>query len=129
MMQVYQGIDIVDVSRLKRIMLRNRNFVYDIFTEKEMLYCQSQKNQYMHFAGRFAAKESFVKAIGTGFAGTGIDNLFNEIEVIPSASGKPQLFMRGWAERLAKKRKIHQWSVSISHTADYAVASVILVGK
>jgi holo-[acyl-carrier protein] synthase len=129
MMKILQGIDIVDISKLKRIIQKNSTFISDIFTEKEREYCESRKDPYIHFAGRFAAKESFVKALGTGFSGTGIDHLFQEIEVLPAPSGKPELHLKGWAEKLAKKRRICQWTVSISHASDYAVASVILIGN
>ena len=129
MMKILQGIDIVKISHIKRIAQRNSNFIYDIFTERERSYCQSMKDPYIHYAGRFAAKESFMKAIGTGFAGTGIDSLFQEIEVVTAPSGRPELQVRGWAEKLSKKRKIRQYSVSISHAPDYAIASVILVGN
>ena len=129
MMKILQGIDIVDISKLKRIIQKNKTFISDIFTEKEREYCESRKDPYIHFAGRFAAKESFMKALGTGFSGTGIDHLFQEIEVLPTPSGKPELHVKGWAEKLAKKRRISQWTVSISHASDYAVASVILIGN
>lgn len=113
---------------MKRIIQRNAHFIYEIFTDSERAYCQSMKDPYIHYAGRFAAKESFMKAIGTGFPGTGIDSLFQEIEVVTAPSGKPELRVRGWAEKLSKKRRIRQFSVSISHAPDYAIASVILVG-
>jgi holo-[acyl-carrier protein] synthase len=121
MMKILQGIDIVDIPKLKRIIQKNKTFISDIFTEKEREYCESRKDPYIHFA--------FVKALGTGFSGTGIDHLFQEIEVLPAPSGKPELHIKGWAEKLAKKRKICQWTVSISHASDYAVASVILIGN
>ncbi|MBM4145146.1 MAG: holo-[acyl-carrier-protein] synthase [Nitrospira sp.] len=129
MMKILQGIDIVDISKLKRIIQKNKTFISDIFTEKEREYCESRKDPYIHFAGRFAAKESFMKALGTGFSGIGIDHLFQEIEVLPAPSGKPELHIKGWAEKLAKKRRIRQCTVSISHASDYAVASVILIGN
>ena len=129
MMKIFQGIDIVMISHMKRIILKNSNFIYDIFTEGERTYCQSMRNPFIHYAGRFAAKESFMKAIGTGFSGTGIDSLFQEIEIVAAPSGKPELQISGWAEKLSKKRKIRQCSVSISHSPDYAIASVILVGN
>jgi holo-[acyl-carrier protein] synthase len=127
-MKVLQGIDIIDVSKLEQVMQRNRDFVHDIFTEKERSYCQSRKNPSIHFAGRFAAKESFIKALGTGFSGTGIDHMFQEIEIIPAASGKPMILVRGWAEKCAGRKKIRQWEVSISHASHYAIAAVILIG-
>ena len=127
-MKVRQGIDIVEVSKLKQVMQKNRDFVHDIFTERERSYCESRRDPYLHFAGRFAAKESFIKALGTGFSGTGIDHLFQEIEIIPAASGKPMILIHGWAEKCAGKKKIRQWEVSISHASQYAIAAVILVG-
>lgn len=129
MITIQHGVDLVELSRFKEVFRRNTEFVRDIFTERERAYCESMKDPTLHFAGRFAAKESYAKALGTGFSGTGIDHLFQEIEVISSPSGKPEISVRGWAAKMAKKRKIRQSSVSISHTAHFAVASVILVGE
>jgi holo-[acyl-carrier protein] synthase len=129
MIQIRQGVDIVEISKFKEILLRNSRFVMDIFTEQERAYCESMKSPYLHLAGRFAAKESYMKALGTGISGPGIDSIFQEIEVVPASSGKPEISVRGWAEKIAKKRKISQCSVSISHTSHYAVATVILVGN
>ena len=129
MITIQQGVDMVELSKFKEVLRRNSEFVHDIFTERERVYCESMKYPAIHFAGRFAAKESYVKALGTGFSGTGIDPLFQEIEVTSSPSGKPEISVRGWAAKMTKKRKIRQSSVSISHTAHYAVASVILVGE
>lgn len=127
MIRIHQGVDIVAIRKLKDVLLRNRDFVSDIFTEQERTYCQSKKNQYIHLAGRFAAKEACLKALGTGMSGSGIDHIFREIEVIPDASGKPRLSLSGWAAKISKKKKINQFTVSISHSPDYAVATVILV--
>ena len=129
MMRIYQGIDLVDISRLRDIILRNKNFISDMFTAREQAYCQSRKDPGLHFAGRFAAKESYLKALGTGFPGAGIDHIFQEIEVAPATSGRPEISVKGWAARLAKNKKIHQCSVSISHSSKYALAAVILVGN
>ncbi len=128
MIQIRQGIDIVEISKFKGVVERTPRFVEEIFTEQERAYCGSMKNPTLHLAGRFAAKESYLKALGTGISGPGIDSIFQEIEVIPAASGKPEISVRGWAEKLTRKRKISQCSVSISHTPHYAVATVILVG-
>jgi holo-[acyl-carrier protein] synthase len=127
-MKLRQGIDIVEVPRLKQVMQRNADFLHDIFTERERSYCQSGRYPYIHFAGRFAAKESFIKALGSGFRGAGICHLFQEIEIIPASSGRPMIFVSGWAEEYARKRRIRQWDVSISHASHYAIAAVILVG-
>ena len=129
MIRIHQGIDIVEISKFRRIVRRSRPLISDVFTERERAYCESTKDPLVHFAGRFAAKESYAKALGTGFSGPGVDHMFQEIEVIPTASGRPEISVSGWAAKIAKKKKIDQCSVSISHSAHYAVASVILIGQ
>ncbi|RJQ52668.1 MAG: holo-[acyl-carrier-protein] synthase [Nitrospiraceae bacterium] len=128
-MKLYQGIDIVEVGKFRKVLLRNNNFMTDIFTDKERDYCLSKKDPDIHFAGRFAVKEAGLKALGIGMSGSGIDHAFQEIETVPGASGKPALSFRGWVKKISDKRGINQFTVSISHSADYAVASVILAGK
>jgi holo-[acyl-carrier protein] synthase len=129
MIRIYQGVDIVELAKFRQIASRNHRFVTDIFTEQERAYCQSMKDPYLHFAGRFAAKESYLKALGTGLSGSGVDHMFQEIEVAATASGRPEITVSGWTEKMAKRKKIRQTSVSISHAAHYAVATVILVGN
>ncbi len=128
MTKIHQGVDIVEISKFRDVLERNRRFIFDIFTAGERTYCQSMKDPVLHFAGRFAAKESYVKALGTGFSG-GIDALFQEIEVVRTPSGKPEIAVSGWAEKIAQRKKIHHTSVSISHGSQYAISSVILVGN
>ena len=128
MIKIDQGVDIVEISKFSEVVKRNGQFLLDLFTERERSHCQSMKDPIPHFAGRFAAKESCAKALGHGFSGLGIDHLFQEIEVVPTPSGKPEIALSGWAAKIAKRRKIAQTSVSISHTSGYAMASVILVG-
>lgn len=127
-MKIYQGIDIVEVSKFRKVFLRHRDLVQDIFTEKEIDYCESKKDPYLHFAGRFAVKEAGLKALGVGMSGTGIDHAFREIETLPGASGKPRLSFSGWTQKISSKKGIDQFTVSISHSASYAVATVILTG-
>ena len=126
MMQLYQGVDLVEIPKIADLFLRNRDLVSELFTEDERKYCLSMKDPYTHFAGRFAAKEACMKALGMGLSG--LDNILQEIEVHSTPSGKPELSMSGWAEKMGRKKKIHQLTVSISHSAQYAVATVILVG-
>jgi len=127
MIQIRQGIDLVEISKFREILHRHSQFIFDIFTERERAYCESMKDPYPHLAGRFAAKESYLKALGTGISGPGINSIFQEIEVIPAASGKPEVSVSGWAEKIAKRKRISQCSLSISHTLHYAVATVILI--
>jgi holo-[acyl-carrier protein] synthase len=128
MIQIHQGIDIVDVRKFKEITLRNKQFIPDIFTQREQEYCLSRKDPSVHFAGRFAAKEACMKALGWGLSLTGIDNMFMEIEIVQQTSGQPLLFLSGWALKIGKKKRIHQHTVSISHAGHTAIAMVILVG-
>jgi holo-[acyl-carrier protein] synthase len=129
MIQVHQGIDIVELSKFKKIYQKNRQFVSDIFTEKERTYCMSMKEPYIHFAGRFAAKEAFLKAIGRGISVPGVDHIFQEIEITRHRSGRPCLSVKGWAAKTSRKKRISQFTVSISHSSNYAIASVILLGS
>ena len=129
MIQIHQGVDIVELSRFKKVFMDHSDFASDIFTESERRFCLRKKDPYMHFAGRFAAKEAFLKAVGRGITGPGTDHIFQEIEIIPESSGKPVLSVTGWAEKISNRKKISQFTVSISHSANYAVATVILVGE
>ena len=128
-MHIYQGVDIVEVAKLKKALLNNKDFASDIFSEKEKKYCLSKRDPYIHFAGRFAAKEASLKALGIGMSGTGIDKTLKEIEVLPGSSGKPLLSFSGWMEKISRKKGIKQFTVSISHSENYAVATVILKGQ
>lgn len=123
---ILQGIDIVAVSKIKKIMLARPEFASEIFSNSEREYCFCRPDPFIHLAGRFAAKEACLKALGTGLSGTGIDGALREIEVTPGRSGKPVLSLSGWTEKIGRRRQVYQYTVSISHSGDYAIASVIL---
>jgi holo-[acyl-carrier protein] synthase len=129
MMHILQGIDIVAVSKMKRVLLERPEFAAEIFTGREREYCFSRPDPYVHLAGRFAAKEACLKALGTGLSGSGIDGALREIEVTPGRSGKPALSLSGWTEKIGRRRKVYQYTVSISHSGDFAIASVILMSN
>ena len=123
-MQIKTGIDIVEVSRIKKaIESSNNKFLKRIFTEKEIEYCISKKiNKYEHFAARFAAKEACLKAISELLASK-YNISWKEIEILNSEEGRPIL-------KLHKEiGKIENIDVSISHVKEYAVASVSLIIK
>jgi len=126
-MRIHQGVDIVSVSKLRDVCERHENFVSEVFTEAERDYCMSKKNPYRHLAGRFAAKEACMKALGTGLRG--VDSMLGEIEVVNEPSGRPALRLRGFAGKLAARLAIRQLSVSISHAGDLAVSTVMLAGE
>jgi holo-[acyl-carrier protein] synthase len=129
MMRIFQGIDLVPVSKIKEIMVRSPGFSEEIFTPDEREYCLSRPDPYIHFAGRFAAKEACLKALGKGLSGNGIDGSLKEIEVVPDRAGRPVLSISGWTAKIGNRKKIDQFTVSISHSGDFAVASVVLGGR
>ena len=129
MIKIHQGIDIVEIGKFKNVFQTREAFAADIFTDAERRYCESKKDPYPHYAGKFATKEAALKALGMGLSGTGIDKTLKEIEVTAGPSGKPSLSLSGWTAKVSKRKKIGQLTVSISHSGDYAVSTVILVGS
>ncbi len=115
------GIDIVDVPRIRKSIEDYRElFTRRIFTDAEIDYCTRKPNPYQHFAARFAAKEAFSKATGTGWNS---DFSWLEVEVINEQSGKPTLhFLGETARSVAKKKAL----LSLSHSGDYVTAVVII---
>ncbi len=107
------GVDIVDVPRIARLS-RQRRFLARVFTPEEIAYCRGKKNASQHFAVRFAAKEAVYKALGKSGVG------HKEISVTNDARGKPSVLLAGRLKRL--ERRV---ALSLSHTADYAVAVAI----
>jgi len=117
------GIDIIEVDRLAKQLTDDSGFLDRIFTPGERAYCEKKRNQAENFAARFAAKEAFLKALGTGWR----DGLkFTEIEVVRDELGKPALALHGKAKEWVDKNKIMHIQVSLSHIKDYATSIVIL---
>ncbi len=126
-MRIHQGVDMVRTSKLRDVCLRHAGFITEVFTERERRYCLSKRDPYVHFAGRFAAKEACLKALGRGLR-TAADPILKDIEIAPEASGRPTLSLSGWAERASRRLGIDRLAVSISHSGDYAVSAVVLAG-
>jgi len=118
------GIDIVEVSRIQKAVENSKNFKHRIFTELEIDYCESMHNKYPSYAARFAAKEAFLKAMGTGLT-RGI--LWKDIEVINDEYGKPQISLHSVAKEIYDDFCLSRIFVSLSHTKSSAIASVILL--
>jgi len=117
------GIDIIEVDRLSKQLLADSGFRDRIFTPLEKAYCEGKRNQAENFAARFAAKEAFFKALGTGWRG-GLK--FSDVEVIRDKLGKPALALHGKAKEWVVKNHITHIQVSLSHIKDYATSIVIL---
>ena len=119
------GTDIVNVDRIKKS-LKNKKFLSRVFNTKEILKCKKKTNNYNCFSKRFAAKEAFSKALGTGIS-NGIS--FNEIIVLNKKSGKPYISLSGQTKKIIekkfKKKKI-KISLSLSDETKYAVAFVTI---
>ncbi len=127
-MQVYQGIDLVEIGKFKSVFAAKTALLEEIFTEQERVYCFSCRDPWQHLAARFACKEAGIKALEIGFLPFGATHIFLEIEVLSKGSGKPRLSFHGWAAKISRKRGVEQTSVSISHAGSYCVATVILIG-
>ena len=119
------GTDIVSIKRIK-LSLKKKNFIKRIYNEQEVKRCKKAANQHNCYAKRFAAKEAFSKALGTGIS-NGIN--FNEITVLNSKSGKPYINLKGKTKKIITnifKRKKTKISLSLSDERDYAVAFVTI---
>ncbi|MGN7721474.1 holo-ACP synthase [Chitinophaga sp. 22620] len=115
------GTDIVEVDRIAAKIGKEQGFRELVFTPLEIAYCEKQVNKFESYAARFAAKEAFLKALGTGYGGSGIH--FNEIEVRNDAAGKPELFLIGSA---APKMEGLNVLLSMSHIKAVAMATVVI---
>ena len=119
------GTDIVNIDRIKNS-LKNKNFINRIFNEKEILKCKKINNSINCYAKRFAAKEAFSKALGTGIS-NGVN--FNEIVVLNKKSGKPYINIIGQTKKTLNKKfksKKSKISLSLSDEKKYAVAFVTI---
>ena len=119
------GTDIVKISRIKKG-FKNKLFVSRLFNREEILKCKKTKNFYNCFAKRFAAKEAFSKALGTGIS-NGIN--FNEIVILNKKSGKPYINIIGQTKKILNKKfkkKKTKISLSLSDEKKYAVAFVTI---
>ena len=123
-MQVKTGIDIIEVERIKRaIECHNNRFLYRIFTDNEIAYCNSKnKLRYEHFAARFAAKEAGLKAVSELLKNK-FELGWKDIEIINHEEGKPKLIIH------KKIDYIDSIDVSMSHIKEYAIASVVVLSE
>jgi holo-[acyl-carrier protein] synthase len=113
------GTDIIEIKRIQRAIEKyQQKFLSRIFTQAEQKYCLEHQNPYYRFAGRFAAKEAVVKALGTGFGALS----WCDIEICNNEVGKPYLKFSATFSRLLEDAQI---SISISHCREYATAVAI----
>lgn len=117
------GIDIIEVHRIAEKMHKGPGFRDLVFAPSEIAYCEQQAHPYEHFAARFAAKEAFFKALGTGWLN---GTAFNEIVIEKDAKGQPSLALQGQTAETLASHRISRIHVSLSHQPSMATAIVIL---
>jgi holo-[acyl-carrier protein] synthase len=118
------GIDIIEVARIREVLLRTPRFVYRVFTANERSYCDKRGAvAAQHYAARFAAKEAALKAFQTGWRG-GIS--WQDVEVAARDSGAPYLIFHGLVNELFVKSAATAAHLSLSHTTEHAIAQVVL---
>ena len=122
-MIIGMGVDIAEVSRVRSAIERHgETFLRRLFTPKEREYCEQFKNKYERYAGRFAAKEAGMKALGTGWR-RGVR--WVDLEVVREKGGRPTLALAGEAAKIAGQLGVKRIAMSITHTKDQALAQVI----
>ena len=125
-MIVGMGIDIAEVKRIGAVIeSQKERFLRRVFTLDEVAYCEQFKNRYERYAGRFAVKEATMKALGTGWS-RGVR--WVDLEVVRERSGRPTLALKGEAKKIADALGVKNIAVSITHTAEQAIAQVIFEG-
>jgi holo-[acyl-carrier protein] synthase len=118
------GTDIIEIERIKVAIERHGSrFLDRLFTEKEQSYCGRYKDPTPHYAGRFAAKEAILKALGTGLHA---EMTWKEIEIVNDLQGKPEVQL---SARLKASLAVAQIFLSISHCESYATATAIVMGN
>jgi holo-[acyl-carrier protein] synthase len=120
------GVDLAEVDRIRKAIERfGSRFTERIYTGAEIAYAEQKGNRYERYAGRFAAKEAAMKAIGTGWKG-GVR--WHDFEITNLPSGKPSLRLYGEAARIAQRIGVRSIYLSLTHTAELGMAQVILEG-
>jgi holo-[acyl-carrier protein] synthase len=115
----------VDFPRIEDMVKRHgERFLDRIFTAAEQKYADSHRNGIEKLAGRFAAKEAVLKLLGTGWRGK---IAWTDIEVVNTTTGQPEVKLSGEVKKIADKSGITQISVSITHTANFAIASAVAI--
>jgi holo-[acyl-carrier protein] synthase len=124
---IAHGIDLVDFPRIEEMIERHGDrFVDRVFTTAEQQYARAHKNSVEKYAGRFAAKEAVLKLVGTGWRGK---IAWTDVEVVNNPSGQPEVRLWGEVKDIAQKLGIRQISLSITHTANFAIASAVALAQ
>jgi holo-[acyl-carrier protein] synthase len=124
---IAHGIDLVDFPRLEEMIERHGDRIIDrLFTPAEQAYARGNRNTIEKYAGRFAAKEAIMKLIGTGWRGK---IAWTDIEVTNNPAGQPEVTLTGEVRKIAQGLRIDHISISITHTANFAIASAVALAQ
>ena len=125
-MKIYTGTDIIEIERVKNsIESIGKKFIEEIYTQKEIEYCESKKNaKYQHYEARFAAKEAIFKAVSK-LLNNKFDISWKNAEIINDENGRP--YINFLNTKIIEK--IEDIDISISHCKEYAVATVVVMYK
>lgn len=117
------GIDVAEVARIRAVIeSQGERFLRRVFTQDEVAYCEQFKNKYERYAGRFAAKEAAMKALGTGWS-RGVR--WADVEVVRRQGSRPTISLKGEAKKIADGLGVKNIALSITHTVEQAIAQVI----
>lgn len=123
MAKLANGVDLIEISRIAQAVDRHGDrFLKRIFTSKELALVG---DNFASLAGRFAAKEAVAKALGCGIGEVG----WTEIEILRGPNNEPDLRLHGNARKIANRLGYHTWSVSLSHSMDFAIAMVTAMSE
>jgi len=117
------GIDMIETERVEAKISKESGFRELVFSKNEINYCEARANKFEHYAARFAAKEAFFKALGSGWKN---GTAFNEIEITNDETGKPEIILLGETAKTIAALSIGKISVSLSHLKSIAAAIVII---
>ena len=117
------GVDIVEVPRFRALLARRPRIVERLFAPGERAYAQARPDPTERLAARFAAKEAVMKALGAGFG----DVSFREVEVVRATGGQPNIRLAGRAADRARRAGVTGWHLSLSHTANLAIAVAVAI--
>ncbi len=121
------GVDVIECPRLKKMLDHHGDrLLQRVFTPHEQAYCQQHKERMQHLAGRFAAKEAVLKALGTGMRG---QMKWTDVQIANNDLGKPEIVLSGESAAVAARMGVTRVLISISHTREHAVASAIALGQ
>lgn len=119
------GVDIVEISRMERIMRVTPSFITRMFSEEERAYCDASARPAAHYACRFAAREAVLKSLGTGFGQEGVGR--TDVCTTRDANGKPVALLSGGAKAVADRLGVQEVAISLSFTGDLAIANALAI--